>query len=490
MNEGGFMTTVTATKYDSQTWHVHPELKGVRFRKYETGERYYQFRQYPFGTDYLGILDDTEVFQIVGQLRGNRKSGIGPQTWKAIQAEQVEQAAAVAIVEVKERKKIIREEDFAQKNTIGRYWTEVYYPDLLARAKNKRSAESVNGTFDRWVRPVVGDIPFQELRSEDIKNMLERVAAAGLKPRTIFEAYKLVRQCWTDAQAHFSDINKVILPAYPGKVVRKRIPKDDGEKTCYLRQDPDPAKDEAMQLLSTLYHWRQISRERGSYQKGKDTKEAFGFAVLALFCGLRRKDIYELNWRDVDHVEMAYAKNPKNAKRFGIHIDVPIVRNMFDERRTFFPSAKPDDPVFVDTKGQRWAAVPAYYFDAVKHLGLNEKPFRLNNKHEKIDFHALRHTYASWLAMQGVDLHIIMTLMNHSDIKMTLRYARLNPNYTRKPAHELAEGFAKKHNILVDGEIAYVKNEGAPDIEVDTTKTFFRFEMPKMPIENQTVIDI
>jgi len=42
--------------------------------------------------------------------------------------------------------------------------------------------------------------------------------------------------------------------------------------------------------------------------------------------------------------------------------------------------------------------------------------------------HTLRHTFASLLAIQGTPIFTIQKLMNHSDIKMTLRYAKLSPD--------------------------------------------------------------
>ena len=47
---------------------------------------------------------------------------------------------------------------------------------------------------------------------------------------------------------------------------------------------------------------------------------------------------------------------------------------------------------------------------------------------EILDFHALRHTAASWLIQSGADVKTVQTIMRHSDIKLTLdRYGHLFP---------------------------------------------------------------
>lgn len=47
----------------------------------------------------------------------------------------------------------------------------------------------------------------------------------------------------------------------------------------------------------------------------------------------------------------------------------------------------------------------------------------------KVVFYTLRHTFASWLVMQGVPLYNVGKMLGHKTTIMTQRYAHLSPDY-------------------------------------------------------------
>ena len=56
---------------------------------------------------------------------------------------------------------------------------------------------------------------------------------------------------------------------------------------------------------------------------------------------------------------------------------------------------------------------------------------------ENLHFHDLRHTAASYMVMNGVDLPIVKEILGHSEINMTMRYSHLAPAHKAKAVQQL-----------------------------------------------------
>jgi integrase len=64
-----------------------------------------------------------------------------------------------------------------------------------------------------------------------------------------------------------------------------------------------------------------------------------------------------------------------------------------------------------------------------KHLDtLFNQGLAINDRKNRAVVHTLRHTFASHLAINSVPIFTIKELMNHANIDMTMRYAKLSPN--------------------------------------------------------------
>jgi len=74
--------------------------------------------------------------------------------------------------------------------------------------------------------------------------------------------------------------------------------------------------------------------------------------------------------------------------------------------------------VFCSEDGQSFEDVGRSFETALRKSGIED--FR---------FHDLRHTFASNLVMEGVDIMTVRELMGHKTLEMTLRYYHLAPNH-------------------------------------------------------------
>jgi integrase len=71
-----------------------------------------------------------------------------------------------------------------------------------------------------------------------------------------------------------------------------------------------------------------------------------------------------------------------------------------------------------------------------------------------VNFHTLRHTFASWAVMRGVTLKELQELLGHASLTMTMRYAHLAPEHLRTAVTRL-EGLTGKATQPITQEITH-----------------------------------
>ena len=97
------------------------------------------------------------------------------------------------------------------------------------------------------------------------------------------------------------------------------------------------------------------------------------------------------------------------------------VKSIFIERKENTTSL--NSLVFPATNGNTRQSISKLFSKIVDRLGLNDG---IEDSKNKVVFHTLRHTFASWLAKKGVPLYSIQKLMGHASFQMVQRYAHLS----------------------------------------------------------------
>jgi integrase len=162
---------------------------------------------------------------------------------------------------------------------------------------------------------------------------------------------------------------------------------------------------------------------------------------LGLFAGLRKGEILNLRWKDIDFAtgsirvinrpdEGFQTKNYRN-RTVGLHPDLGKMlfwwKSTSAARVRFHKESRSE--YIVTYKGDQIASAERALRSAYKKAGLSsERPF-----------HTLRHSFGSYLAMSGVGLYDIAKLMGHTFEQVTQLYAHLQPEYLHKQVAKIPE---------------------------------------------------
>ena len=163
----------------------------------------------------------------------------------------------------------------------------------------------------------------------------------------------------------------------------------------------------------------------------------------ALFTGMRKSEILKLKWEDVNFTQgIIFVRDSKN----GETREIPMSDQLMQTLRSLQFNAP---YVFARESGKPHICIKTAFQNAVKRAKLTD--FR---------FHDLRHTFASHLAMSGIDLIAIKELLGHKTISMTLRYAHLSPDHKRHAVNSLR--FLDSHNLVTNTAPQEIAKELSP----------------------------
>jgi integrase len=149
----------------------------------------------------------------------------------------------------------------------------------------------------------------------------------------------------------------------------------------------------------------------------KSSYELYLLVLIALSTGARYSEIANLKWQHVDlKNRMFHFMDTKNGEDRG----VPITGIIYGELDKFSKIRNiKSDFVFISSDGIKLIYFRDKFTDTVEAAGIND--FR---------FHDLRHTAASYLAMNGASLLEIAEILGHKTLAMVKRYSHLTKKHT------------------------------------------------------------
>ena len=273
---------------------------------------------------------------------------------------------------------------------------------------------------DKWIVAYLGDEKLYKLNTEKIQQFIGHLIKAGLSAGSVRNVYRTL-----------------------GAMIKT------AKKFNYLNSDPckdvllPEVKKREVVIFST-------EEQRKLEVVAKDYEAVPGLmTIMALYTGLRIGELCALMWSDIDlkKGELSVNRTRQRIKR---------VAPQSEESKTHLitDSAKSSNSI-------RMIPLPAFLLKLLrKHklqecrLGyvftLNAKPLEPRTiqyqfkkllkvaKIKSVNFHALRHTFATRLLEENVDIKTISELLGHSSVKITLDlYGHSRDEHKRKAIKKL-----------------------------------------------------
>jgi len=292
--------------------------------------------------------------------------------------------------EIRERRKAEKEAQ-AARWTISRLWSE--YKVGRPITKSLRSDDYM---FEKYLAPAFGDKEPQELIPLDFDRLRIKLLKSK-SPQTVAYLLKLIKRT-----INFG-VKRQLCPPLGFQI---ELPKVNNCKT------EDLSPDQLKRLLEAI--------------DSDPNMQAGNMMKMALFTGMRRGELFRLQWRDIDFERgFISIRGPKGGQDQIIPLNAEA-RNLLRQHQL----CKPDSPfVFPGRGGQQRTDIRKQVNRIKERAGL-PKSFRA--------LHGLRHTYASMLASSGqVDMYTLQKLLTHKSPQMTQRYAHLRDETLRR-ASDLA----------------------------------------------------
>ncbi|MFN2266857.1 MAG: tyrosine-type recombinase/integrase, partial [Desulfonatronovibrio sp.] len=345
----------------------------------------------PDGSKVKAGWTEKKAAALLSELQHNQRTGVGPKTL----AEKRElEARARKEAEMEKAKAEIEQSIFKDAGDAFLKWAKT----------SKKDWDHDSTRLRLHVNPILGDIPLKDVRPSHIEKLKVRCQEKGLSPGT-------VRHCLQTTRAVFNHAAR--LGSYRGEnPTRKvRFPKLDNARKRFFTHN------QADQLLSALWDHDQ---------------DLHDITLLGFYVGLRFSEIACLRWENVNlEYNVIYIINAKSGESREAYITENL-REMFLRRQETGQTAL----VFPGpVKGGVMKDVSDKFMRIVNKLGFNDN---ISDLRQKLTFHSTRHSFGSWLALQGTPLLTIKELMGHKTIEMTMRYAHLMPDHKREAVDKLS----------------------------------------------------
>lgn len=253
-----------------------------------------------------------------------------------------------------------------------------------------------------YVLPRFGQRTMNSITTLELERFKAELFKKGLSAQSVKHILGLMRRVYNKATAWG-------LYNGPMPVSAIKMPKTDAARMRYLTKKEAETLLEALHARDPLWH---------------------DIALLALYTGIRFTDIVNLRVRQINFesgfIDVIESKPGTYTAYYPENVRKMLLGRVGRDRNALlFPSGETGETIRNCGKA---------FLKAVNDCKFNDG---VTDTRYKTVFHTLRHTFASWLAQEGVSITIIAELMGHATTAMTQRYAKLSPDSKKEAINRI-----------------------------------------------------
>ncbi|MCG7932749.1 MAG: site-specific integrase [Candidatus Thiodiazotropha lotti] len=334
--------------------------------------------------------------------------------------EKARSVAEIKLAEIKlggdpatEKKQIRKQAEKEKLSRLDDFLKQKYEPWATARLRSGASTvKRIRSAFSHYL-----DTPLSEIGPWSIEKWRMSRIDEGRAVGTINRDLAALRSCMAKA------VDWEIISQHPLKKV-KLLEEDNRSKVRYLTPSEEKRLREALTERDLKLTKERESANQWRKERGRDllpsiqTDHLTPMVILSINTGLRRGELFQLRWEDVDLKKGTITIHGKQAKskqtrHMPLNIEALAVLEKWKKQ-----NGKRDGLVFPGRGGRPFDNCNKSWKSLLDRAGICN--FR---------WHDMRHHFASQLVMADVSLNTVRDLLGHADLKMTLRYAHLAPEH-------------------------------------------------------------
>ena len=355
-------------------------------------------------------------------------------------------------------------------------FTEIWLTDYAAQHLEASTMQLYNHLLSAHILPVIGHAKLSKVQPAHLNKLYNQLSQqrkdgreGGYSPKTIKHVHNLISGIYSTA------LEWNIVTDNPCDRVKppKQVPARDKVKYFTLEQseiflgllDKDYStsyqEHDRTNKNGTTYHIAEYSEHR------KVPTQLKLFFLLALFCGMRRGELIALEWSDLDFSNNSVnisksttivngkplTKAPKTAtsvRRISVPASVMTVAKEYRKEQLEYKLAigtqwQGDNYIFIQWNGKQMH--PDTPYNAFKKI-IRRYNASVENEEKKlpdIPLHGLRHTSATLLISQNVDVRTVSNRLGHAQTSTTMDiYSHALQKMDEKAANALDDLLSKK----------------------------------------------